>query len=274
MQQILTKINEANNYIKNIIGENHQVGVVLGSGLGVFANQISNPIRIKYQDIPHFHQTTVAGHSGELISGTIGEKKVIVLSGRFHFYEGHDLGTVTLPIRVLHKLGVKKLILTNASGGINPHYKPGNLVYIKDHINLTGNNPLIGPNLNEYGERFPDMTETYDKKLIEKLKETADHLGIHITGGIYGGVLGPSYETPAEIKMLKIIGADMVGMSTVPEAIVAAHMQMRVCAISCITNMASGISESKLSHDDVKIVAEKTHKVFCQLLESFIKSLK
>lgn len=250
-----------------------KIGIVLGSGLGEFAEHVDEKTVIKYDEIPNFHQTTVKGHSGQLILGKINGVEVAVMQGRYHYYEGHDLETVVFPTRVLAKLGTKQLILTNASGGINSAYVPSDLVCITDHINLTGNNPLIGKNHDDLGVRFPDMSETYAIELNEILHQAATELNIDLKSGVYAGVLGPSYETPAEIKMMGIMGADMVGMSTVPEAIAANHAGLQVCGISCITNLAAGISKEKLSHDDVKDVANKVIENFTQLLKLAVEKM-
>lgn len=268
------QINEAVNCIKEKIGsEPPKVGIVLGSGLGDFVEKISNPQSISYENIPHFHKTTVKGHQGQIVVGNIGSTKVLVFQGRFHRYEGHPLSNVVLPVRVLAGLGAKNLILTNASGGINSEYQPGELVCITDHINLTGDSPLIGKNDERLGVRFPDMTEAYNKELSALLHEAASELSIELKAGVYAGVLGPAYETPAEINMLGILGADMVGMSTVPETIAANHAGLRVCGVSCITNLAAGISPHKLSHDEVKEVANMAKEKFNNLLELAVQKI-
>lgn len=272
---MLEEINTASSFIQSKAPTHRpKVGIILGSGLGEFADEIEDKVAIRYHEIPHFHQTTVKGHSGQLILGRIGDVEVAVLQGRYHFYEGHDMDTVVFPIRVLAKLGLEKLILTNASGGINSNYSPSDLVCITDHINLTGQNPLVGKNQDEIGVRFPDMTYAYDPELNNLLLQTAAKMGVKLKSGVYAGVLGPSYETPAEIRMLEILGADMVGMSTVPESIAANHAGLQVCAISCITNLAAGISKEKLSHDDVKDVANKAIKNFTQLLKHAVEQME
>lgn len=264
----MNKIKDATDFIKEKLGSKRPtIGVILGSGLGSFADKVQDPIIIDYNEIPHFHATTVKGHSGKLVIGSIGEAQVAVFQGRFHYYEGHKLDTVVLPVRVLAKIGCKKLILTNAAGGINSEYSPGDLVCLTDHINLTGSNPLIGKNNDELGVRFPDMSEAYSSKLASLLFDIANEMDLNLKAGVYAGVLGPSYETPAEIQMLKVLGADMVGMSTVPESIAANHAGLQVCAVSCITNLAAGISKEKLDHDDVKDVANQVITPFTKLLE-------
>lgn len=269
----MQKIQEASNFIKSKMQNTPKIGVVLGSGLGVFVDQIESPLIIPYEEIPHFHQTTIVGHEGKLILGKVNNVDVAVFQGRFHLYEGHDIADVVLPVRVLSQLGTEFLILTNASGGINSHYKPGDLVTIKDHINLTGKNPLIGPNLDKLGERFPDMTQTYNKNLQNLIKESAISIGLEAKDGVYAGLLGPTYETPAEIKMLRTLGADMVGMSTVVETIAAHHAKLKVCGISCITNLAAGMGDEKLDHADVKDVANKSKDNFCNLLKETISRM-
>ncbi len=268
------KVIDTSEYIKKHIGsKSPRIGVVLGSGLGAFADLVQDKIEIPYSEIPNFHQTTVKGHAGRLVVGKIGETEVAVFQGRFHYYEGHSLDDVVLPVRVLSQIGVTKLVLTNASGGINDNYVPGDLVCITDHLNLTGNSPLIGKNEERLGVRFPDMSEAYNKELNTILADSAKEIELDLKYGVYAGLLGPAYETPAEIRMLKIIGADMVGMSTVPEAIAANHAGLKVCGISCITNYAAGIIEEKLSHDDVKIVADMVKDKFSSLLVHAIEKM-
>ncbi len=271
---MFSKIKEASKYISENIGSGSpEVGIILGSGLGEFAEKVENKIIIPYGEIPHFHQTTVKGHQGKVVAGTLGGKQVIVFQGRFHRYEGHSMQDVVLPVRVLALLGVKKLILTNAAGGMNSNYTPGELVIITDHINLTGDNPLIGPNIEELGERFPDMSRTYNPELNNTILKSANELNLKIETGVYVGVLGPSYETPAEIRMFSKMGADMVGMSTVAEAIAAHHAGLKVCGISCITNFAAGMGQESLNHDEVKDVANQVKEKFTTLLLQTIKNM-
>lgn len=268
------KIDETAHYIKSRMDNRKpRIGIVLGSGLGVFADKAEDRLEISYEEIPHFHKTTVVGHMGRLVIGRINDIEVAIFQGRFHAYEGHSNEDVVLPVRVLSQIGVEQLLLTNASGGINSQYSPGELVCITDHINLTGSSPLLGPNEDKLGVRFPDMSEIYDRSLNELLLLAAKEAKVELKMGVYAGMLGPSYETPAEIKMLEIIGADLVGMSTVPESIAANHAGLRTCAISCVTNMAAGISKEKLSHDDVKDVANKAMANFSNLLSAFIKQI-
>lgn len=270
---MLERLNKAVESIQKISNLKPKIGIVLGSGLGVYTERIENPTVIPYSDIAGFPQTSVEGHDGELVLGTTEGVDVAVFKGRFHYYEGHSLENVVMPVRTLSKLGAKHLILTNASGGINTNYKPGELVCITDHINMTGNNPLIGPNHDELGPRFPDMTRAYDPELQSIIEKAGDSIGIKVKKGVYAGVLGPTYETPAEINMLKTIGADLVGMSTVPEAIAAAHAGLRIAGISCVTNMAAGIGGETLTHEDVKIVAQKAMKTFSELVGATVKEM-
>lgn len=264
---MFTLAKEAQTYIASkITGRSPKIALVLGSGLGDFADQVKDRIEIDYADIPHFHKTSVKGHKGKIVCGKLEGVEVIVMQGRFHSYEGHSQETVVLPVRTLGLLGVETLILTNAAGGINPKFSPGDLVCLTDHINLTGNNPLIGSNDSEMGERFPDMSGAYRPELNKILHNCASELEIELKGGVYAAVSGPSYETPAEVNMLGILGADLVGMSTIAETIAAHHMGIQVCAISCVTNLAAGLSHEKLDHEDVKTVANQAMKKFTALL--------
>lgn len=253
----MTTYQDAIRYIEPKLSEKPTIGLVLGSGLGVLADEIENPVIIPYHEIPGFTVSTVVGHKGQLVIGKLQGKQVVAMQGRFHYYEGHGLDAVVFPIRVMKMLGVETIIVTNAAGGINENYQPGNLMLIADHINMTFRNPLIGPNDEQLGARFPDMSEAYSKALRGLAKEVAAEQGIELQEGVYVGLLGPSYETPAEIRMLRILGGDAVGMSTVPEVIVAKHMKMNVLGISCISNMAAGILEQPLSHEEVMETTEK-----------------
>ncbi|MDA9793288.1 purine-nucleoside phosphorylase [Bacteriovoracaceae bacterium] len=267
------KIIESAEFIQSKIQLKPKIGLILGSGLGVYVDSIQDKVIIPYEEIPHFHQTTVEGHQGRLIIGKINGIAVAALQGRYHAYEGHDMETVVLPTRVLAMLGCEFLILTNAAGGINNSYKPGQLVALSDHINLTGKNPLVGPNINQLGPRFPDMTEAYDIELRSIMKDVAKEIGFTLNEGVYCSLLGPTYETPAEIRMLGLLGSDMVGMSTVPESIAANHLGIRVIGISCITNMAAGISLEKLDHSEVKEVAGLATEKFTALLDGTIEAI-
>ncbi len=249
------------------------IGLILGSGLGVLADQIENPVVIPYSEIPHFTKSTVVGHKGQLVIGTLEGKQVVAMQGRFHYYEGHGLDAVVFPVRVMKALGVTTILVTNAAGGINTEYKPGDLMLIADHINLTFRNPLIGPNDETQGVRFPDMSEAYSKRLRQLAKGVADELGIQVREGVYCGLTGPSYETPAEIRMLRILGGDAVGMSTVPEVITARHIGLEVLGISCISNMAAGILEQPLNHEEVIETTERVKAQFLQLVHGIIAKM-
>src|SRR5215471_17791880 len=270
----LQMVDEAVSAVRERAGEAiPEVAVVLGSGLGDFANRLAAPVSINYTELPNWPASKVIGHEGRLVIGTLAGKRVAALSGRAHFYEGHDLRTVTFATRVVARLGVKTLIVTNAAGGINVTLTPGTLMVMDDHINLLGSNPLVGPNEDRFGARFPDMSEVYSKRLRGIADEVAKAQGLKIGHGVYAAVHGPSYETPAEIRYLRAIGADAVGMSTVPEAIVARHMKLEVLGISCITNAAAGVLPQPLNHDEVMDVARQVRGAFAALLEGIIGRL-
>lgn len=266
-------VEEAAGALRARIGETPTVGVVLGSGLGDFADRLQGATTIPYGDIPHWPASAVVGHAGKLVVGTLAGRRVAALAGRAHFYEGHSLQTATFATRVLGLLGVKTLILTNAAGGIDVAFKPGTLMVIDDHINLMGSNPLVGPNEERFGPRFPDMTEVYSKRLREMADAAAGDAGVAVAHGVYVALHGPSYETPAEIRYLRTIGADAVGMSTVPEAIVGRHMGMEILGISCITNPAAGVLPQPLVHDEVMDVARRVRAEFSALLEGIVERL-
>jgi purine-nucleoside phosphorylase len=249
------------------------VAVVLGSGLGDFADHLGNPLTIPYGDIPHFPASRVMGHAGKLVVGQLAGKKVVALSGRVHVYEGHDMDTVTFAVRAIARLGVPRLILTNAAGGISPNCARGALMVIDDHINFLGRNPLVGPNDDRLGLRFPDMTYVYSPRLRAIADETAKAIGVPIQHGVYIAVLGPSYETPAEIRAFRTLGADAVGMSTVPEALAARHMGVEVLGISCITNAAAGVFPEPLHHSEVMETTQQVKGQFIALLEGIIGRL-
>jgi purine-nucleoside phosphorylase len=249
------------------------VAIVLGSGLGDFADQIDDGLTIPYGDIPHWPASRVIGHAGKLVCGTVGGRKVLALAGRVHPYEGHDMQTVTFAMRALGRLGVPRVILTNAAGGISPNCSRGALMVIDDHINLMGQNPLVGPNDERFGLRFPDMTHVYSPRLRKLADDTAAAQGLTIQHGVYVAVLGPSYETPAEIRAFRTLGADAVGMSTAPEAIVARHMGIEVLGISCITNAAAGVFPEPLHHSEVMETAQQVKGQFIALLEGIIGRL-
>ncbi|HEV2298529.1 MAG TPA: purine-nucleoside phosphorylase [Candidatus Acidoferrales bacterium] len=247
-----------------------KIALVLGSGLGAFPDELSDAVRIPYERIPHFPHSTVIGHAGCLVIGKSESVPVAVMRGRVHFYEGYSLKEVIFPMRVFSRLGIRAVILTNAAGGINLNFEQGALVVLRDHINLQGVNPLVGPNDERFGARFPDMTDTYYKEYRSAALEEAKRLGIVAHEGVYAGMAGPSYETPAEIRFLRTIGADVVGMSTVPEVIAARHMGMRVLGISCVTNMAAGIFEGPIHHEDVLEAGERMKGQFMALLRAML----
>ncbi len=266
MEETIKYINEkTNNFAPRI-------GIVLGSGLGEFADENCD-YALSYSDIPNFIKSTVKGHKGRLVFSAISDKKVVMMQGRNHFYEGHSMSEITYPIKVMKKLGVETVILTNAAGAVNESFMPSDLMIITDHINFMGSNPLIGINDDSLGERFPDMSEVYRQDLIEVAEKCAKKLGIDIKKGVYFASSGPSYETPSEIKMIRIMGADAVGMSTVPEAIVANYCGLKVLGISCISNAASGVGSAKLSHNDVIETTDKVKSRFKLLLTEILENL-
>lgn len=267
------EINEASTYIQNKLGKKPTVGLILGSGLGVLGDEVENQTIIPYEDIPHFPESTVTGHKGQLVAGVLEGKQVIAMQGRFHYYEGYSMKQVTFPVRVMKQLGIESIIVTNAAGGINEGFNPGDLMLITDHINNMGNNPLIGKNDETLGVRFPDMSQVYDKAYIQLAEYCANELGLNIQKGVYVGNTGPTYETPTEIKMLRTLGGDAVGMSTVPEVIVAGHAGLRVLGISCISNMAAGILDQPLTHTEVIETTEKVKEDFLQFVKKIINKL-
>jgi purine-nucleoside phosphorylase len=270
----LEKVDEAVAAIrKRAAGGVPDVAIILGSGLGDFAGQLKDAVSMPYGDLPNWPASNVIGHEGRLVIGALAGKRVAALSGRVHFYEGHDLRTVTFATRVMGRLGVKALILTNAAGGVNVKLTPGMLMIMDDHINLLGSNPLVGPNEDRFGPRFPDMTEVYSARLRGLADAVARDQGLRLGHGVYVALHGPSYETPAEIRFLRTIGADAVGMSTVPEAIVSRHMGVEVLGISCITNAAAGVLPQPLNHAEVMEVAQRVKGAFAALLEGIIGGL-
>lgn len=250
-----------------------EIGLILGSGLGILAEEIEDPVYINYEDLDNFPVSTVEGHEGRFVLGELSGKKVIAMQGRFHYYEGYSVKEITLPVRVMKEIGIKNLILTNAAGGVNRNFSAGEFMVISDHINLMGDNPLRGENMDEYGPRFPDMTEAYNKELIKTAEKSAAESGILLRKGIYAAMAGPTYETPAEIQYLAAVGADAVGMSTVPEVITARHMDLKVLGISCITNMAAGILAKPLSHKEVVETAERVRPQFIRLMKDIVKNI-
>ena len=267
------KVKEAADAIRARVREVPPIAIVLGSGLGDFAGSLGDGVSMPYGDLPHWPASGVIGHEGRLVVGTVKGRTIAALSGRCHVYEGHDLKTVTFAVRALGLLGVKTLILTNAAGGVNTGFAQGALMVIDDHINLMGDNPLLGANDDRFGPRFPDMTDLYSARLRGIADEAARESGATLPHGVYVGLLGPSYETPAEIRYLRTIGADAVGMSTVPEAIVARHMGIEVLGISCITNMAAGVLPQPLNHQEVMATALRVRGQFIALLEGIIGQL-
>jgi purine-nucleoside phosphorylase len=251
-----------------------RVAVVLGSGLGSFVNNVEVEVAIPYTDIPGFIPPSVEGHKGRLILGHVKGVPTAVLQGRIHYYEGHSMATVAHPVRTAALLGCEIVMLTNSAGGLDPSMRPGDFMVIDDHINLMGDNPLKGPNIEAFGPRFPDMTEAYDRKLSGAMAEILTKMGVKHYRGVYCGVSGPTYETPAEVRYLQQLGGKAVGMSTVPETIAANHLGIRVCALSCITNLAAGLSQNKLSHDEVTETARAVESKFGQFLVQFISSLE
>lgn len=260
--------------IRKVTDFKPEIGITLGSGLGGLAEKIDKVCEISYKDIEGFPVSTVSGHEGKFIFGTLSGKRVVVMSGRVHFYEGYRMEEVVTPVRIMGLLGAKTVLLTNAAGGINLDFKPGDLMMITDHISLFVQNPLLGQNADELGPRFPDMSTVYDRTLQEKIRQAAAATGFDIKEGVYVQLTGPSYETPAEIRMLRKIGADAAGMSTVVEAIAANHMGLRVAGISCITNMAAGILDQPLNHEEVKATADMVKEKFEELVMEFIKIIE
>jgi purine-nucleoside phosphorylase len=259
--------------VRERCGAPPDVAVVLGSGLGDFADSLRDAVAMPYGDLPHWPVSSVVGHAGRLVVGNLAGRQVAALSGRAHVYEGHDLGTVAFATRVMGRLGVKQIVLTNAAGGINTSFAQGTLMIIDDHINLLGDNPLVGANDERFGPRFPDMSEVYSRRLRGIADEVAKARGVAVSHGVYVAVLGPSYETPAEIRAFRGLGADAVGMSTVPEAIAARHMGLEVLGISCITNMAAGVLPQPLLHDEVMKSARRVRGSFIALLEGIVERI-
>jgi purine-nucleoside phosphorylase len=273
VSNIYERAEKAARVIRGRVAADISVAVVLGSGLGGFADELSGATAIPYDEIPGFARATVEGHAGRLVIGKVGDSQIVAQQGRFHFYEGYSLEEVTFPIRVLKLLGVRTLILTNASGALNVEFAPGSLMVITDHINLMGVNPLIGPNDERFGPRFPDLTNVYSPDLQDIVLQEAQAIGLEMRRGVYASLTGPSYETPAEIHMVRSMGADAVGMSTVPEAIVARHMDIQVLGISCITNLAAGVTDRPVDHTQVIATGERVGESFTELLRRVIPRL-
>lgn len=270
---MVEKLQETIRFIKNQCSLNPSVGIILGSGLGAFASEIRIEKEIAYSDIPHFKTPKVDGHRGKMIFGWVDKTPVVCLQGRIHYYEGYSMNEVVYPMRTLAKMGVKTVFITNAAGGLDSKMNPGDFMIIEDHINLMGTNPLLGPNQEDWGPRFPDISEAYSIKLRERLEGILKKNQVTYHKGVYCGMSGPTYETPAEVRFLKVIGGSSVGMSTVPEVIVANHMGVKVCAISCITNKAAGLSSQKLSHEEVTATGRRVEKQFSGFVREFIASL-
>jgi purine-nucleoside phosphorylase len=264
---------QTKSYLEERIKAHPTVGVVLGSGLGAFADELSDSFSIPYADIPNWPRSTAVGHAGKLVFGKLGDTDVVVMSGRAHLYEGYSPARVTYGVRIFKLLGVQSLVLTNAAGGVNLNLKQGGLVLISDHINLQGVNPLVGANEDDFGPRFPDMSEAYSRAYREIALATAAELGVPLSEGVYAALSGPSYETPAEIRYLRTIGADLVGMSTVPEVIVANHMNIKVLAISCVTNMAAGVLPQKINHEEVLETGARVRDTLVLLLKTLLPRL-
>lgn len=272
MMDEMKRIDEAAAKVLAVCGK-ADISVILGSGLGDYAEALEDAVKLPYSEIPGFPRSTVAGHAGMWCCGTLYGKRVVMMQGRFHYYEGYGMKDVTLPVRVMQKIGVKTLVVTNAAGGVNLGYHPGELMVIGDMFSMTAQNPLIGPNLDAFGPRFPDMSCTFDKELRALAHECANEQGFALREGVYAQMTGPTYETPAEIRMLRTLGADAVGMSTVPEVIVARHGGMRVLGISCITNMAAGILDQPLNHAEVTETANRVKGQFKNLLDRIIEKM-
>lgn len=269
MQDIL----EARDFIRSKTDDRPVIGMILGSGLGTLADEIENAVKIPYSEIPHFAKSEAIGHANELVIGELNGKIVAAMKGRFHYYEGFSLNEVTFPVRVMKALGIENLIITNACGAVNTTFNPGDLMLITDHINLVGINPLMGPNNDELGTRFPDLSQVYNLSLRTIASKVGNELNIPLQQGVYAWWSGPAYETPAEIRMIRTLGADAVGMSTVPEAIVATHGKMNVLGISCLTNMACGILDQPLNHEEVIEVAGKVRVKFVALIKGIIEKI-
>lgn len=272
MDNYYDSLAEAAGYIDSRINAKPYIGIVLGSGLGSLVNVLESPVEIDYGDIPGFPQTTVEGHAGKLVSGMLGGRQVLVMKGRFHYYEGYDISQVVFHIRVFKLLGIGSLIVTNAAGGINSSFKPGDLMIIRDHISLFAPSPLRGKNLENFGTRFPDMCGAYDRKLSDLAVAAAAGLGLDVREGVYAFAQGPMFETPAEIRALGVLGADAVGMSTVPEVITARHSGMRVLGISCISNMAAGVTGQPLRHGEVMETAKAVEQSFAALVSKIVEN--
>lgn len=267
------QIREASEFLKAKVDIQPQVALILGSGLGELADQITSPIHVTYQSIPHFPVSTVEGHKGQLVIGELGGKQVVAMQGRFHYYEGYSMVQITFPVRVMKLLGVETIIVTNACGALNETFKPGIFMFIEDHINLTGDNPLIGENLHDHGPRFPDMSSAYDKQLIRLGLKIAQRLEIEVATGIHTAVSGPNFLSKAELKMIKKMGSDTIGMSTIPEVIVAVHSGLKVLGISCVTDMAVPEQLEPIDHEKVMEMAAQSKPNFIRLVSEIIHEM-
>ena len=270
---VIERVNRSATFILDAIEARPRVALQLGSGLGAFAESLEGATRIPYTEIPGFVGTTVPGHKGELVIGRSGGVDVVVMSGRFHYYEHQDMDLVTFPIRVMRQMGVRYLLVTNSAGGLNRSYSPGDLMIIEDHINLTGRSPLLGPNLDFFGPRFPDMSYAYHPDLRRCMEAAAEARGVKMQKGIYVGLTGPTYETPAEVRMLSMLGGDAVGMSTVPEVIAANHCGMFAAGISCISNHAAGLTDQRLEHAEIEEAAAAARENFIDVLEGTLEAM-
>lgn len=269
----LEQIKESVQYVKERINLVPEIGIILGSGLGDLADRVEERVNIKYEDIPNMPKSTVVGHAGQYVFGKLNGKNVVMMQGRIHYYEGHPMEVLALPIHIMKYLGIKTLIVTNAAGGVNESFIPGDLMLIKDHINFAFTNPLIGKNEEEVGPRFPDMSNAYDKDLIQLGEKIGRDMNIELKKGVYVMMTGPTYETPAEIRMTRILGGDAVGMSTVPDVIVAKHCGLKVLGISCITNMAAGILDQPLNHKEVIETSNRVKDKFVRLVSEIVKEI-
>lgn len=273
ISMLLNRVEETVSYIQNKTGKKPETAIVLGSGLGQLADKLEDAVVIPYEELPHWKSSTAPGHNGRLLFGTLGGKEVVCMQGRLHYYEGYSMEDITYPVRVMAKLGVKNLLLSNAAGGINTDFAPGQLMLITDHINFLGRNPLMGPNEADFGVRFCDMSYAYHPELRRLALEAAEELGQNLAQGVYVATTGPSYETPAEIRMFRMWGASAVGMSTVPEVIVANHSGLRVMGISCITNMAAGVLDQPLTEEEVLETGAKSGAAFQALMTRIVEKL-
>ncbi len=273
MPGVMQKFNESLSYLRAAYPHTPQVGIVLGTGLGNFSDEVEVEEEINYSDIPHFPLSTVEGHKGKLIFGNLSGKRIVCMAGRFHFYEGYDIDQVVFPIRIMKLLGIKALLLSNAAGGVNPGFNVGDLMIIRDHVSFFTRNPLIGKNISEFGPRFPDMSEPYKKELIQKAKDIGKRLGIPIREGIYYGVTGPTFETRAEYKLVHALGGDAVGMSTVQECIVANHMGLPVFAMSVITDIGIRDDQNKITHEEVLQAAKDAEPNFAAVFREMVKAI-